>query len=312
MAVRYIKQKDLNYSLWDKCISNAFNGVIYAYSWYLDIVAVHWDALVEDDYRTVMPLIYRKNILYKEIYTPFLTKQLGIFSSQPVDRKKIDTFIHKIPKDFKKINLCLNRHNTQTIGNHFNRSKSVYELDLIVPYEKKSKAYSVNVKNSIKQAKEKGFSLQKGVALYDLENYLNANMKDSIANSITRPLRQILSRLLSIGRAEILGVYNEKNMLSSVACFLRSNQNVILLYAYNLPDRDSQTANYLIMDAFLKNYSARNVTLSLEHFDDHWNSSFYQDFESLPSTCACVGENKLPVFLRWIALNTKKDNFVGN
>ena len=306
MAIRYIKQKDLNYSLWDRCINNSFNGVIYAYAWYLDIVAVHWDALVEDDYRTVMPLVYRKTIVYKELYTPMFTKQLGIFSSKPVDQKKMEKFLEHIPPEFKKLNLCLNRHNTQTIGNHFTRSRTVYELDLIVPYEKKSKSYSPVVRSSISLATEKKYFLQKGVSLYDFENYLYTHLKDAVAAQVVKPLRQILSRLMSVGRAEIVGVYDEKNTLVSGACFVRSNQNVILLYAYNLPDSDSQRANYLIIDSFLKNYSARNVTLSMEHFDEHWNHKFYNDFGSLPSTCACINENKLPLLIRWISF--KKNN----
>lgn len=306
MAIHYIRQKDLNYSLWDRCINNSFNGVIYAYSWYLDIVAIHWDALVEDDYRTVMPLVFHKNVFYKELYTPLFTKQLGIFSSQPVNRKKIDEFLQHIPSDFKKIDLCLNRHNTQTIGNHFTRSTTVYELDLIIPYEKKSKLYSPTVKNSIAKVHEKGFSLQKGVALYDFENCLRLHLKESEFITVIKPLRQILARLMSVGRAEIVGVYNKTNMLASVACFVRSNQNVILLYAFNLPDNYSGMCNYLIIDSFLKNYSARNVTLSMEHFDNYWNHKFYNDFESLPSNCAWIGENKLSVIMRWI--KTRKNS----
>ncbi len=41
-------------------MDEAFNGLIYAKSWYLDIVADQWDALVENDYEKIFPLVHRK------------------------------------------------------------------------------------------------------------------------------------------------------------------------------------------------------------------------------------------------------------
>ena len=54
--IRYVTRAELDVQLWDNCITNASNGLIYAYSFYLDTIAKQWDALVLDDYRMVMPL----------------------------------------------------------------------------------------------------------------------------------------------------------------------------------------------------------------------------------------------------------------
>ena len=54
--IRYLKNHEINTEKWDECIMNAFNGIVYAYSWYLDIVHETWDALIEGDYERVMPL----------------------------------------------------------------------------------------------------------------------------------------------------------------------------------------------------------------------------------------------------------------
>jgi hypothetical protein len=62
-------------------IARSFNGIVYAYSWYLDIVSPGWDALVKDDYKSVMPLTWRKKYGIKYLYQPFFTQQLGVFSS---------------------------------------------------------------------------------------------------------------------------------------------------------------------------------------------------------------------------------------
>ncbi|OIP03307.1 MAG: hypothetical protein AUJ97_04685 [Bacteroidetes bacterium CG2_30_32_10] len=64
MEIRYLKHKEIDKDKWDNCIEKAFNGIIYAYSWYLDIVSENWDALIEDDYKTVFPLTQKKKIWY--------------------------------------------------------------------------------------------------------------------------------------------------------------------------------------------------------------------------------------------------------
>ena len=57
--IKYLKQSEIDYELWDECVAKSINSYIYGHSWYLDIVAGEWDALVEDDYKSVFPLPYR-------------------------------------------------------------------------------------------------------------------------------------------------------------------------------------------------------------------------------------------------------------
>ena len=44
--VQYIQQKNIDRIKYDACIQQAKNSRIFAYSWYLDIVADNWDVLV--------------------------------------------------------------------------------------------------------------------------------------------------------------------------------------------------------------------------------------------------------------------------
>ena len=79
--IRYIPHHEIDKSLWDRTITNAVNGSICALSWYLDIVAGTWDALVEGDYENVMPLPWRKKGGIRYIHQPRFTQQLGLFGS---------------------------------------------------------------------------------------------------------------------------------------------------------------------------------------------------------------------------------------
>jgi hypothetical protein len=299
VAIRYIKQKDINYTLWDRCINNSINGAVFAYSWYLNIAAEHWDALVENDYRSVMPLVYRKSFFFKEIFTPLLTRQLGIFSEKPINSDKIDKFLKAIPNSFKKIDIFFNRQNTQSLKSYPQKMSVIYELDLIMPYEKKKNFYSTIVKESISLALEKKLKVRKGVALSDFEAFIRENIHEISLNNLINPLHNILQHLLHIRNAEILGVYSDKNVLYAAACFIRSNHDVVLLYACSGRQGIQEKANYLLFDSFLESYSTRNVTLSIEHIDKNWNGEFYNGFGAIESNFCCFSQNRLPFFLKW-------------
>ena len=69
--IQYLKNKEIDFKKYDACIAAAINSRIYAYSWYLNIVADNWDALVLNDYEAVMPLpIFRlkKAFFFKKQY----------------------------------------------------------------------------------------------------------------------------------------------------------------------------------------------------------------------------------------------------
>ena len=58
--IKYLKYEHIDKEKWDECIEQSFNGVIYAYSWFLDVVCEEWEALVEGDYERVFPINFRK------------------------------------------------------------------------------------------------------------------------------------------------------------------------------------------------------------------------------------------------------------
>ena len=63
-GIHYVKRQEVNATKWDRCIDQASNGLIYAYSFYLDTMTDSWDALVLNDYEALMPLPWKKKIWY--------------------------------------------------------------------------------------------------------------------------------------------------------------------------------------------------------------------------------------------------------
>ena len=109
--IHHLSRKELDVEKYNACIANSVQSRIYAYSWYLDIVADNWDVLVLNDYEAVMPLPWRSKFCIKYIYPPCWTQQLGIFSDEVISENLTNRFINLIPKKFKKVTIQFNSGN---------------------------------------------------------------------------------------------------------------------------------------------------------------------------------------------------------
>ena len=99
--IRYIAHNQIDKQRWDECIAQSPDGLIYAWSWYLDVVHPGWEALVEDDYETVMPLAPGRKFGINYLFQPFFTQKFGVLGKKEVSEAKIKEFFEAIPEKFK-------------------------------------------------------------------------------------------------------------------------------------------------------------------------------------------------------------------
>ena len=52
----FLTSKQVDYLQWDNTISNDPYTPVYAYSWYLDVVANNWGGIVSSGYKSILPL----------------------------------------------------------------------------------------------------------------------------------------------------------------------------------------------------------------------------------------------------------------
>ena len=154
--IHYLKKDQISKEKWDDCVLNSFNSLVYAESWYLDIVAYGWEALVEDDYSAVMPLIWNRKAGINYLFQPFFTQQLGVFSSGLLTPDRINRFIEAIPPHFKYGEINLNSHNPLGDTKKDYTLQLNHELDLINPYNHLYNNYSDNIKRNLKKAQNSG------------------------------------------------------------------------------------------------------------------------------------------------------------
>ena len=79
-SIRYVAHNELDKSKWDDCIETASNGIVFAYSWYLDAVCDNWDALVLNEYEAVFPITKKSKFGLNYFFNPiFLADYEGLF-----------------------------------------------------------------------------------------------------------------------------------------------------------------------------------------------------------------------------------------
>src|ERR1041385_1955582 len=120
--MRFLKRNDIDAVKWNNCIASAANSLPYAFSWYLDAVAENWDALVEGDYKTVMPLVWMRKLGIKCLYQPYYCQQLGIFGRDP-SKETNRELINYIKANYKYININLNPSSVLVSGEYQFRQK---------------------------------------------------------------------------------------------------------------------------------------------------------------------------------------------
>ena len=90
--IRYLTHNQIDTRRWDECIAQSPNGLVYAWSWYLDVVHPSWEALVEDDYETVMPLTGNKKFGVNYLFQPFLHRNSEFLAKKRFQWRRLRSF----------------------------------------------------------------------------------------------------------------------------------------------------------------------------------------------------------------------------
>jgi hypothetical protein len=296
MNIKLLKQSEIDTMKWDKCIAKSLNGIIYAYSWYLDIVCPGWDALVYSDYEMVMPLTHNRKYGFDYLFQPFFTQQLGIFSSNKIDNLLIESFIHAIPSKYRFIEINLNKYNCLDKLNGFNLKLNVtYELDLINNYENNFRKYKQNNIRNIRKAIDSKISIMKGLSVDEIFDLVkSSNLSPGIKEKHFKMLHQLISAAIRYKCGYLYGAYDERNTICAVGFFIYSNNKACFILSVSNNEGKKSSAMFLLVDEFIKDFSGQNIILDFEGSNIPGIARFYEGFGASPFNYPGIKANKLP------------------
>ncbi|HJW17900.1 MAG TPA: GNAT family N-acetyltransferase [Flavisolibacter sp.] len=297
--IQYVPNENINKEKWDYCILTSGNGLIYAYSWYLDRMADNWDALVLGDYDFVMPLPWRKKMGIHYLYYPAFVAQLGLFGNN-ITSVLLEQFFLAIPGKFRYWDMPLNHKNNYSLEQFHLNQRANYILDLNKPYSELNKAYRENTRRNIKKALGYGCVVKKGIDINEVIRLASEQpQQNETAHQDYSNFKQVYDQLKKEEKAITYGIFSNTNQLLASCALLFSNNRWYYILVGNHPNGRTLGASHLLIDAFIKDHAGREYILDFEGSDLRNLAFFYSSFGSLQETYTTIKLNRLPWYVRW-------------
>lgn len=253
--ISYINRKRLDIEKYNFCIENSKQTRVYAYSWYLDVVADYWGVLVLDDYKAVMPIPWRRKFGIKYAYLPLWVLELGVFSI--IDTINIDDFKTVIIKKFKYAESYFNTDNNTNQTNSFCSIRDVQVLNLDQNYTDILNNYRSDRKRDLKTA-EKFYLTEKWND--NPEKLINLFKKNigkkvkSIKKKDYKKLEELLKVCIAKNKGEIISIYDRADFLVASAFLLKHNKTVTILVSSTDFDNRQKGGNTFLIDKAISKF----------------------------------------------------------
>jgi hypothetical protein len=281
----YLKHNEIDREQWDNCIKNTPGAKPYAYSWYLDIMAPGWQALVDDDYDSVFPIPGFSRFGIQYISTPAFLQQLGAFSPDKPVSTAIGEFLDYMPDFFKLIDLCIGQK-ISTVG--YKVSEKVnYELDLSKPYETIFNNFSDHCRKNIEISARKCPELVSSIKPDEIINLFIQNNRKEI-NGIKihdfQRLKNLMNFCIINKKGKLIGVRGARKKLIFGLFLVEIRGNKTILFVVNTPLSRERRIDYFVVNELIKNYSSTRTILDFAGSSIPSVASFIESFgsEKLP------------------------------
>jgi len=271
MKITHLRNNAIDRVRWDSCIANSDNQLTYAYSWYLDIVSPHWEALITDDYEHVMPLPVKKRYKIPYLVQPVLTQQLGIFSNHKITEQTVEEFIKEIP--YFSYELNLNEHNQYSKALVFPN----YLLDLNHTHKQISSLYSKNTFRNIEKSKKLNLKVQTDIPIEEFINFYSSVEKKYLAVR-QNVLEKLIKNGISAMAISLYGVYSAEGSLIAGLCLLNSHNRLTYLLPVSNSEGKSSSAMFLLIDFLIRKESGKAQILDFEGSRIDGIARFYRGF----------------------------------
>lgn len=305
MKIVLLKHHEIDKKRWDAALSRSPHGLIYAYSWYLDIAAPGWCALVSGDYGYLMPLPVRTKWKLTYIYPPFFIQQLGIFSEEKCISADITSaFLHVLGQHFRFAEYYLHEHCSvvSDSGSRFGK-RTNHLLPLHATYESLSRSYSTQLKRNLKKANSTGAvirSLNDVAAIIKLFRKSAAGQRSNYRTADFSRFERLMQECMNHRMAEISGAFDKDGVLQGGAVFLKNHQRITFIFSGLTEFGRQHSFLALLLDHKIKQHCSSAMVFDFEGSMDKGLARFYKSFGSLETGFTFVKLNRLPKVIKWL------------
>lgn len=309
--IRYLRHEQIDKTKWDACITASADNMVYALSWFLDVVAPGWQALVEEqagEYVTVMPLPGTQKMGFPYLSQPYHTHQLGIFTtgqSCPGVREKmleLATGRYKFIHSYR-----FNKSDTASLEQLQEKYDLVARytryLKLDKPYPELYKNYTRDRKMNLKRAQRANLSMFESDDIEPLIEHFKKHIEHKVVGGVAESTYQMLRDLFRVmqerGVAQL--IYTTSGGEVNAGCLFFKYNNVIS-YAFNSADEEGRVANgrTLVLDEIIRQHAGTAYTLDFESPMIEQIEHFYASFGAHRVKYFALRHNALPLYVKII------------
>ncbi|MBP7497860.1 MAG: hypothetical protein KA792_09370 [Bacteroidales bacterium] len=303
--LRFLQNAEIDKNKWNNCIDNSVNSLLYAYSWYLDIIAEGWQAYVEDDYNSVFPIFPKNKFGITYLSQPPFMQQGGLFFTDDKSNNLLPYYIKQLKNDFKFIEINLNKYNV--LKPALNNSKSYFiknrnfELDLKNNYNQLYNKYCNNTKRNLNRAKSNNLICRNINEINDIITLFKENKGKEInafQNSQFDILKSLYNECFNKNIASVWTVSDTNNKLLAGAFFIETKNHSIFLFSGQNKEGREKRAMFFLIDNYIKIHSASNLLLDFEGSNNDNLARFYSGFNSSETNYYSFHFNNLSLLLK--------------
>jgi hypothetical protein len=251
MKLEFVPFEKIDKNKWNGTVHYAPNGNVYGYYWYLRSVVKEWDAIIEGDYQSVMP-IPRANWSGFELD---LIPSAGPYTVNALTENRVSEFYTKWSEAASKYSYPFNEKLTThlaKIDNHALKSAALSSINLFDSYDVLVNNYTLDTKSEIDHLNYDDFSFS---AIEKPEVFL---AKEKLSHQEKNILFRLFYNAIQRGTGSCIKVINTNKNTNAFAFFISDRGKIYT--AYTGRQNDIQ-AELLLFDTFIKNNSSTSSSL---------------------------------------------------
>ena len=297
--ITYVKRKDLDLEKYNTCIEKSNQSKVFAFSWYLDIVAENWSVLVYKDYNAVMPIPWKKKFFIKYVYPPFWLLELGVFSLD--DKFDIQLFFKALFSKFKFVETRLNSKNKLNISRKYLKDGQMQVLKLEDDYT----SILSNFRKDRKKDLQRAFKNDLTEKWNDNPNYLITLFKNNVgkrtSNIIDKDydnLQKLISTCIKKRVGEVLSIYDKNNNIVASGFFLKHKKEVTILVSSTDFKNRKNGANTFLIDRAIYKYQKNFKVFNFGGSSINSVAKYFSSFNAVTLIYQHLKINNLPFLLK--------------
>jgi hypothetical protein len=293
--IAYLKHEEIDRNRWDSCLSEMTEVKPYPWSWYLDIMAPGWEALIDDDYDSVFPLPGFRKFGFNYIATPVFLQQLGAFTPDGDAERKAEEFISFIPGSYRLVDLNI----AQKIKTEKYRvtPRSNFELRLDRQYEEIWFSYMSDCRRNINIARRYPQEIADDVKPQEVISLFRNNIGKRagvIRDTSYRRLHTLMDHCTGTGKGKLLGVRSPKGKLLWGIFTIETGDRITLLFTAGSRKSRELRTSYHVIDHIIKANAGTGKTIDFAGSSVPSIAIFMKSFGGTDNTYYRLYSNMLP------------------